>query len=270
VGDTLTLSGNGGESLAVTVDGVMDPLVVGSYDQADSGQRFVGVQITLKNVGSSVYSDSPSNGATLLSDRNEQAQRQIVTGGPCGNGFQSSVNIAPGDTQQGCLPFEMPSGQNPHTFQFTLDSGFANQTGQWSLAGADTAAATAGASTTASFTASTASTASSGSPLEALTSYWQSINSHQFSAAYADLAPGSVSQSQSVFVSEERQAGIEGATFQGHVASSDGSTATVEVDSLITRDSQFGCRAWSGSYEMTDGSGQWLIEKASITAGPCG
>lgn len=138
VGDKLTLTGNAGESMAVTVDQVMDPLQVGRVDQPDPGQRYVGIQITLKNVGSAPYSDSPSNGATLLSGTNEQAQGQIVSGGPCGNGFQSSANIAPGDTQQGCLPFELTKGQTPGSFQFTLDSGFANQTGQWSLAGAST------------------------------------------------------------------------------------------------------------------------------------
>jgi hypothetical protein len=268
VGDTLTLNGsNSGESLAVTVDGVMDPLTVGPDDQADSGQRFVGVQITLKNVGSSAYSDSPSNGATLLSDSNEQAQSQIVTGGPCGNGFQSSVNIAPGDTQQGCIPFEMPNGQSPNTFQFTLNSGFANQTGQWSLAGANTAAPTAATQTASS---SAESTPASGGPLAALTGYWQSINAHQFATAYGYLVPGSASQSEPVFVSDERQAGIQSATFSGHVASNDGSAATVDVDSLITRDRQFGCRAWSGSYQLANESGQWLIEKASISPGPCG
>lgn len=141
IGDTLTLTGEGGETMAVTVDGVMDPLQVGSYDQADPGQRFVGVQLALKNVGQVAYSDSPSNGATLLSNTNEQAQGQIVSGGPCGNDFQSSANIAPGDTQQGCIPFEMPTGEIPATFQFTLNSGFADQTGQWSLKGAKTSIA---------------------------------------------------------------------------------------------------------------------------------
>ncbi|HLY51030.1 MAG TPA: DUF4352 domain-containing protein [Solirubrobacteraceae bacterium] len=154
VGDTLTLTGNGGESMAVTVDQVMDPLQVGPYDQADQGQRFVGIQITLKNVGSVAYSDAPENGATLLSNTREQAQSQIVSGGPCGNEFASSANIAPGDTQQGCIPFEMPVGQTPASFQFTLNSGFANQTGQWSLAGAATSGGSSGATTTSSNTAS--------------------------------------------------------------------------------------------------------------------
>jgi uncharacterized protein DUF4352 len=158
VGDTLTLKGNGGESMAVTVDQVMDPLQVGQYDQPDSGRRFVGIQITLKNVGSAAYSDSPSNGSTLLSNTNEQAKGQIVSGGPCGNDFASSANIAPGDTQKGCIPFEMPVGQTPATFQFTLNSGFADQTGQWSLAGAPTSTAgSPGAGTTGTTINATAS-----------------------------------------------------------------------------------------------------------------
>lgn len=81
VGDTLTLKGSDGESMAVTVNQVMDPLQAGSYDQPESGQRLVGIQITLKNVGSVAYSDSPSNGSTLISNTNEQARvRSSVAG----------------------------------------------------------------------------------------------------------------------------------------------------------------------------------------------
>ena len=162
VGDTLTLKGNAGESMAVTVTQVMDPLQVGPDDQPDSGQRVVGIQITLKNVGSVAYSDSPSNGATLLSNTNDQAKDQIVSGGPCGNGFASSANIAPGNEQQGCIPFEMPVGQTPAIFQFTLNSGFANQTGQWSLKGAATSTGTApGVATNTGTSNSTSSGATS-------------------------------------------------------------------------------------------------------------
>ena len=149
IGDTLKLQGSGGELMAVTVDQVMDPLQVGSADQADAGSRFVGVQITLKNVGSATYSDSPSNSATLLSNTNEQAKTAIVSGGPCGNDFQSSANIAPGATEQGCVPFQVPTGQSATSLQFTLNSGFANQTGQWSLAGASSASTSSPGATAA-------------------------------------------------------------------------------------------------------------------------
>lgn len=252
----------------MTVDQVMDPLAVGPADQANPGQRFIGVQVTLKNVGSVAYSDSPSNGATLISDTHEQAQSQIVTGGPCGNGFQSSTNITPGDTQQGCLPFELPQGQSPGTFQFTLNSGFADQTGQWSLAGGATTGNAAGA-VTATTTSPTSSAGRSG-PLATVSAYWNSIGAHDFPAAYSDLVSGSVGLTESQFVSGEQQSGIQSISFTGRVASDDGSIATVNVDSLTTRDRQFGCRAWSGSYQLSNSGGQWLIEKASITPGPCG
>lgn len=143
IGDTLTLAGTDGESLAVTVNQVVDPLQTGEFDTPDPGTRFVGIQITLRNVGSKAYSDSPSNGATLLSTTDEQADTALVTSGPCGNEFQSSVKIAPGDTQRGCLPFQLSKSQRPGTFQFTLNSGFADQTGQWSVAGASRSVATA-------------------------------------------------------------------------------------------------------------------------------
>ena len=142
VGDTLTLPGNTGESLAVTVNGVIDPLPQSEFDTPEPGSRFVGIEITLKNVGSKAYSDSPSNGATLLSTTNEQANSTLVASGPCGSSFASSVKIAPGDLQRGCIPFQLPQAQQPGTFQFTLNSGFADQTGQWSLAGASTSPGT--------------------------------------------------------------------------------------------------------------------------------
>jgi hypothetical protein len=54
------------------------------------------------------------------------------------------------------------------------------------------------------------------------------------------------------------------------VTAQNGATATVAVDSLTTKDKQFGCRTWSGSYDLVQQSGQWLIEQASITPQPCG
>lgn len=282
LGHSLTLQGNGGESLAVTAEKVIDPLPVGSADQADPGQRYVGVQITLRNVGSAPYSDSPSNGATLISNANEQAQSTIVSGGPCGNDFQSSVKLAPGTTQQGCVPFQLSDGQIAKTFQFTLDSGFANQTGQWTLPAVASNSSAASSSATPSSSSSPSPDSSSstssgaadssggtGDPLSTLNSYWHSIQTGDYTSAYSDLAPGAINLTQDQFVSQEQQYGIQNISFSGHVSSSDGSAATVDVDSLTTNDTQYGCRNWSGSYSLTNQNGQWLIEQAKITPSPC-
>jgi zinc-ribbon domain len=120
---------------------------------------------------------------------------------------------------------------------------------------------------------STAATPSGANePLEALKRYWDDIGSHDFSGAYGYLAPGAVSLNESEFVSSEERAGIQHVEFHGQAKEGSSSTtsATIEVVSLITHDTQFGCRVWSGSYQMTDESGSWHIEKASLTPRPCG
>ncbi len=128
----------------------------------------------------------------------------------------------------------------------------------------------AGATTTATASSrSSRSRAKRPGPLSALNEYWQSINAHSFGTAYSDLAPSSVPQTEPQFVSDEQQAGIQTATFRGRIASLAGSTATVDVTSLVTDDAQFGCRSWTGSYQLSHQTNRWLISRASITPGPC-
>lgn len=112
--------------------------------------------------------------------------------------------------------------------------------------------------------------ATNSGPLATLQSYWGSIGAHDFSAAYADLVPGSVGLTESQFVVGEQQSGVQSASFSGHVSSNRGSVATVDVDSLITHDRQFGCRTWAGSYQLSHRSGRWLIARASISPSSCG
>ena len=118
--------------------------------------------------------------------------------------------------------------------------------------------------------ASTNTGTGGGGPLSTVDSYWSSISSQDYSSAYSNLEPGTVSLTQAQFVSEEKQAGIQSVSFNGHVTAQTAGTATVAVDSLTTKDKQFGCRSWSGSYQLVDQNGQWLIKQANITPQRCG
>ena len=100
-------------------------------------------------------------------------------------------------------------------------------------------------------------------------SYWSSIASRDYGSADSDLAPKGINLTQAQFISQEQQAGMQSVSFNGHVTAQTGSTATVSVDSLTTKDKQFGCRTWSGSYQLAEQGGQWLIEQANITPQPC-
>ncbi|CAB4939931.1 unannotated protein [freshwater metagenome] len=134
VGDAITLTGqDDAERVKVTVVEVLDPMPTGEFDSPASGKRYVGIVLRLTNVGSSSYSDSPSNGAVVVYGDDRQAQGTIVLEGPCSDGFSSTLKLAPGESGKGCLPFEVGATSTLKRFKFTLASGFADETGLWSL-----------------------------------------------------------------------------------------------------------------------------------------
>jgi len=126
----------------VTLLDVIDPVAVGEFETPEGDKRIVGIRIAMKNVSETQYDDSPSNGSVLIYGSDEQADATILAEGECSSGFASSAKIAPGARRQGCIPFEVPKGNKPKTFQFTLESGFGPQAGEWSLRGAKRTTAT--------------------------------------------------------------------------------------------------------------------------------
>jgi hypothetical protein len=136
VGETVDLAGSDGLKMGVTVTKVIDPLQGGSLDDPEAGQRFVGIVVAMRNTSQTGYADSPSNGATLVYGDDEQANATVVTGGECEGDFSSDAKIAAGDRRKGCIAFELPRTAKLKKFQMTLNSGFADQTGEWSLVGA--------------------------------------------------------------------------------------------------------------------------------------
>jgi len=132
VGSTATLTGNDdGEQMDVKLIAVHVGFSAGEYDTPDAGKHYVAAELMLKNTGTAVYSDSPDNGAELIDSRDNQIDSELLVEGP----FQSSsdVKLAPGAQRRVFCDFEVPNGEKPKQFQFTLDSGFADDTGEWHL-----------------------------------------------------------------------------------------------------------------------------------------
>ncbi|PZH18355.1 hypothetical protein C1I97_03870 [Streptomyces sp. NTH33] len=134
VGDTLTLKGmKGGSRLDVTVVKVADPAKsADEFTEPDSGKRFVGVQFKLVNTGKAAYDDSPSNGAQVADSEGQQFDTTFadITAGPS---MSSALKLKPGAQGLGWIVFEVPKASKLDTVQFTMDSGFADQTGEWKL-----------------------------------------------------------------------------------------------------------------------------------------
>ena len=133
VGDTLTLTGMEGAKDAVTVVKVV-ATAQGADDmsQPDAGKRFYAVQFRIKNLGKAAYRDTPSNGAKVV-DSQGQAYEADYNDTKAGQSFPSDVAIAPGDTSLGFVTFQVPKNAKIVKIQFGLDSGYADQTGQWAV-----------------------------------------------------------------------------------------------------------------------------------------
>ncbi|MFF4211953.1 DUF4352 domain-containing protein [Streptomyces sp. NPDC001796] len=134
VGDTITVKGTqDGSQLDVTVVKMVDPAKSSDdFMTPDPGKRYVGVQFRLVNTGSAAYSDSPSNGAQVADGQGQQFESTLadITAGPS---MSADVKLKPGAKALGWIVFEVPKGSKVATVQFTMDSGFANQTGEWKL-----------------------------------------------------------------------------------------------------------------------------------------
>ncbi|AZP20892.1 DUF4352 domain-containing protein [Streptomyces aquilus] len=134
VGDTVSLTGSEpGERLDVTVTKVVDPAPTNPDDfQPDAGNHYVAVQFRLKNTGTAVYHDSPSNGATVI-DKAGQRFDSTLGDSAAGPAFPASVNVGPGKTALGFITFEVSDGSRIVTVQFAMNSGFADDVGEWTV-----------------------------------------------------------------------------------------------------------------------------------------
>jgi hypothetical protein len=134
IGDPVKLKGeNAGERVEATLVAYRKSVFAGEYDEPENGMRFVGVTLRLKNIGSVPYSDSPSNGAVILTPRGEQGKTTPIATGECSEDFADSVRIAPGESQEGCIAFEIPEGVTAAKLQWTPSSGFSNETAEWTI-----------------------------------------------------------------------------------------------------------------------------------------
>ncbi|GAB3161908.1 DUF4352 domain-containing protein [Microbispora hainanensis] len=133
VGGTLTLEGRDpGVKVDVTVTKVVEKATPASdFLKPKSGNRYVAIEFRIKNKGRAVYSDAPSNGAKLIDD---QGQQYNTTYGEVREGVLfGAITVSPGDIRKGVVLYEIPESVKLAKFQFALNSGFADQKGEWVL-----------------------------------------------------------------------------------------------------------------------------------------
>lgn len=134
VGDTLTLKGiEDGEQLDVTLKKWLPTAKPASeYDIPQDGKRWAAAQFELVNTGSKVYADSPQNGAQVADSEGQRFNSWFgeIAAGPA---MSSDLSLPKGEKALGWIVFEVPKDSKIMSVQFAMNSGFSNQTGQWTV-----------------------------------------------------------------------------------------------------------------------------------------
>lgn len=134
IGSTIGLAGNdAGEKMSVAAVQVFAHARAASdFDTAQPGDRLYAVQFRLDDTGRVAYADAPSNGAVAVDAAGRSFEASLDNVADCAS-FPAADHIAAGGSGLGCIVFNVPVNARITVVQFTLDSGFGPQTGQWQV-----------------------------------------------------------------------------------------------------------------------------------------
>jgi Protein of unknown function (DUF2510) len=119
-------------TVRVAVVGVVDPVDRGGYYRGPrAGTRWVGVRLRVVNAGAGDYIDDVGNDTRLIAGR-EALQADSALLSTCA-AFPVEVTLAPGEAREGCVIFEVPTGEQPRQLRFASDSYFGPELGTFIL-----------------------------------------------------------------------------------------------------------------------------------------
>jgi hypothetical protein len=137
VGDAIVLSGaddpsgTGRLRMAVKVENVVPTAAgQGAFENPRKGERFAAVRFVLKNVGATVYHDSPTFGAKVV-DASGHGYDPTVATVSAGPGFARVVTLPHGQSRTGYIVFAVPRKTRIISVQYALNAGYAPDLGEW-------------------------------------------------------------------------------------------------------------------------------------------
>jgi archaellum component FlaG (FlaF/FlaG flagellin family) len=136
LGQAITLTGiDPATRAAVTVTKVVDPTTATDGISAPlPGNRFVAVEITIKNTGTVAFEETPVNCARLVDGSGRGFDTETILSVAAGPVFDTSVRLRPGEQATGYVVFDIPTSAEAAYVQFALDSGVSDDSGAWALA----------------------------------------------------------------------------------------------------------------------------------------
>lgn len=93
------------------------------YSRLPRGQKLVGVDLEVRNVGSAVFAPPLTAIARVVDTRGGQGGYATLIEGPCGTGFALNLTLTPGTTEEGCVPFAIDEDAAPARLQVRFGYG---------------------------------------------------------------------------------------------------------------------------------------------------
>ncbi len=139
IGDSATVTrDHGGERMRVTLLEFMPDIAGEPNDHPEFDMQYVGAQLRLTNLGATAWSGAPAEDVTVFTNEGQKSRRAVLSEGVCSERFAREVQIAPGHSQQGCVPAQIPVVATATRLRFLANAGA--EPAEWSLAKARTAA----------------------------------------------------------------------------------------------------------------------------------
>ena len=127
VGATISLPGE-----SVMVVKVIDPAQgADQFTTPDAGKRFVGVEVTINDTGKAALSDDANSTLSVIGSDSQDYSADFSSISECTNFNNGSYNIASGQSQTGCVTFQIPNAVTVAKVQFTDNAGMGSNTAQW-------------------------------------------------------------------------------------------------------------------------------------------
>jgi hypothetical protein len=127
-GKAKVIHDNDGNAVRVTL--VKTKAFAGSgFFKPKAGQKWIGAYFTVRNLSKHKIDDCASNDAQLTASNNSQPDSAFSDVKPS----LSCFKLLPGRTLAGWVVWEMPKRIKPKFIDWTMDSGFADETATWNL-----------------------------------------------------------------------------------------------------------------------------------------
>ncbi|MEB3030964.1 DUF4352 domain-containing protein [[Mycobacterium] nativiensis] len=134
IGDTLTLTRADGSTIAVTLEGVINPATV-TPGPGEPGVTYIATKLKIADPGTVAIDGDVNINVSVSASDGKSHVPDLKNVSECANFDSGMFRLDPGESATGCVVFALPHGVSPTKVKYLPSSGFAEDFGEWTLSG---------------------------------------------------------------------------------------------------------------------------------------